>query len=110
PSNHLVHGCTLMYMTVITVSEARRTLPHQIDLVQRGEEIEISRYGEVVARLVPVRRPRNPAAAEAMRRADELAEKLAEAREAKRPLRGIKVPTGWADDLVGEIRADRDSR
>lgn len=96
-------------MTVITVSEARRTLPHQIDLVQRGEEIEISRYGEVVARLVPVRKPRNPAAAEAIRRAEELAARMEEARNAKRPLRGV-ITSERAEELIADIRAGRDAR
>ena len=96
-----------MYMTVITMSEARRTLAHQLDLVQRGEEIEISRYGEVVARLVAPRRPRNEAAAAAMRRADEIGEMLAAARHM--PLMPGSITAERAEELVRAIRADRDA-
>ena len=39
-------------MTTISVSDARRTLPAQIDLVQAGERVEITRHGQIVAVLV----------------------------------------------------------
>ena len=52
---HPVPSCTLTYtygVSVISVSEARRTLPAQIDLVEAGERVEITRHGKVVAVLV----------------------------------------------------------
>lgn len=95
-------------MTVLTMSEVRRTLAHQLDLVQRGEVIEISRYGEVVAKIVPARRPRNAAAAEAMRRADELGASLAAARE--KPLIRGSITAERAEELIADIHAGRDAR
>lgn len=103
-----VHSCTLLYMTVITMSEARRTLAHQLDLVQRGEEIEISRYGEVVARLVAPRKPRNAAAAAALRRADEIGAWLEAARD--QPLMTDVITAERAEELIADIRAGRDAR
>lgn len=96
-----------MYMTVISMSEARRTLAHQLDLVQAGHEIEISRYGEVVARIVPSRKARNTAAAEAIRRASELGDMLEAARG--KPLIRDAISAERADELVRAIRADRDA-
>ena len=97
-----------MYMTVITMSEARRTLAHQLDLVQRGEEIDITRYGEVVARLVAPRRPRNEAAAAAFKRAEELQRRLDEARN--EPLLPGTMTVERAEELISYIRAGRDAR
>ena len=97
-----------MYMAMITMSEARRTLAHQLDLVQSGEEIEISRYGEVVAVLVPPRRGRNAAAAEAMRQAEEIGRRLEEAR--KQPLVPGSMTEERAEELIAAIRADRDQQ
>ena len=39
-------------MTTVSASEARQTLPAQLDRVERGDEVEITRHGRVVAVLV----------------------------------------------------------
>lgn len=96
-----------MYMTTISVSEARRTLPHQLDLVQRGEEIEISRYGQVVAVLVPPKPRRNAAAEAAIERSKDIGRRLAEARQ--RPLRPGTISIERAEEMIAAIRADRDA-
>ena len=51
-------------MSVISVSEARRTLPAQIDLVEAGERVEITRHGKVVAVLVSPSAVASPRTAE----------------------------------------------
>lgn len=40
-----------------SVHEARTQLSQLLDLVENGEEVVIIRYGEAVAKLVPVRKP-----------------------------------------------------
>lgn len=42
----------------VTVTNAKAKLLSLIDQVQDGEEIELTRHGRVVARLVPARGPR----------------------------------------------------
>ncbi len=44
--------------TQVTVTTAKAKLLSLIDQVQEGEEIELTRHGRVVARLVPARGPR----------------------------------------------------
>ncbi|MGC4174816.1 type II toxin-antitoxin system Phd/YefM family antitoxin [Demequina sp.] len=39
-------------MTTVSASDARQTLPAQLDRVERGEEVAITRHGRVVAVLV----------------------------------------------------------
>ena len=94
-------------MTTVSASEARQTLPAQLDRVEAGEQVRITRHGRVVAVLVSPDALRSPRAAAAWAAADEIGRRLAEAR--KRPLtRGISV--GRADELVQEIYADRQAR
>jgi prevent-host-death family protein len=40
-------------MRIVTVTEARRMWGALLDLVERGEEIIITRWGRRIARLVP---------------------------------------------------------
>jgi prevent-host-death family protein len=57
--------------------EAKNKLGHLLDLVERGEEVTITRHGREVARLVPARPVRNREAARAaVRRIRERAEQL----------------------------------
>jgi antitoxin (DNA-binding transcriptional repressor) of toxin-antitoxin stability system len=95
-------------MAVMTVSEARASLPELLTRVQAGEEITITRHGRPVAVLVrpDVLRPRAAVVIEA---AAQLHERLMAARD-----EDLSVSPGLtieqADELVREIRADRDSR
>lgn len=47
-----------MTKSTVGVHEAKTHLSRLLDRVAAGEEIEIARRGEVVARLVPAERPR----------------------------------------------------
>ena len=96
-------------MLTYTASEARAKLPEIIDLVVDGQEIQITRHGKPVVVVVSPEklRVRRPAALEAIRRGEEIGRRLDEAR--KRPLLSNGgLPPGYADQLVAEIRADRD--
>jgi len=46
-------------MKEIDVSEAESSFDGLLDVVERGEEIAISRHGKVVAHLIPPPAPRN---------------------------------------------------
>lgn len=62
-------------MTSIGAFEAKNKLGQLLDLVERGEEVTITRHGREVARLVPVRAGSNREAARAaVRRLRERAE------------------------------------
>ena len=57
--------------------EARNKLGQLLDLVERGEEVVITRHGRQVARLVPAKgRPSREEARAALRRIRDRAEKL----------------------------------
>ena len=96
-------------MLTYTASEARAKLPEIIDLVIGGEEISITRHGKPVVVVVSPEklRVRRPAALELMRRAAELGRKLEDARGKPLLPNGGLTP-GYAEQLVAEIRADRD--
>lgn len=93
---------------MISASEARQTLPAQLDRVEAGEEVQITRHGRVVAVLVRPEVLRTRRAREAWVEADRIGELLERARH--EPLKRAAGPPGWADELVAEIRADRDAR
>ena len=96
-------------MLTYTASEARAKLPEIIDLVVGGQEVSITRHGKPVVVVVSpeMLKVRRPAALEALRRGAELGRRIDEARGRPRlPSGGL--PTGYADRLVAEIRADRD--
>jgi prevent-host-death family protein len=96
-------------MLTYTASEARAKLPEIIDLVVDGHEVSITRHGRPVVVVVSPEalRVRRPAALEAIRRGEELGRRIEEAR-GKPLLPNGGLPTGYADQLVAEIRADRD--
>lgn len=95
-------------MSTISASDARQTLPAQLDRVEAGERVEITRHGRVVAVLV---RPdvllatRSP---DAWAAADRIEELLTTARE--QPLVRASISASRADELLESIRADRSSR
>lgn len=95
-------------MPRISASSARQTLPSQLDLVEAGEEIEITRHGRVVAVLVHPdvlgMRRRSPA----WDQAGQIGELLDDARMEPLPPRGLTVER--AEQLVREIREDRSAR
>lgn len=94
-------------MTTVSASEARQTLPAQLDRVEAGEQVRITRHGRVVAVLVSPDALRSPRAAAAWAAADAIGARLEAAR--RRPLTpGISVER--ADELVQEVYADRQAR
>jgi prevent-host-death family protein len=95
-------------MSTISASTARQTLPAQLDRVEAGEEIAITRHGRVVAVLVHPDALKARRAPEAWSRADRIGALLESARH--EPLRHPTLSPERAEELVGSVRADRSAR
>jgi antitoxin (DNA-binding transcriptional repressor) of toxin-antitoxin stability system len=96
-------------MSTVSISEARAKLPDIIERVMAGYEVTITRHGQPVAVLVRpdlLRVRRNPAVFE---EAEELHEALKRARDEPLTPGGVISPE-YAEELIKEIRAGRDSR
>src|SRR5262245_7202692 len=55
-TNRLVQRCTVVYnidMKSASFTDFRNNASSYLDLVEKGDEVEIRRHGKVVARLVP---------------------------------------------------------
>lgn len=94
-------------MDTVSASVARQTLPAQLDRVEAGGEVAITRHGRVVALLVSPHSVRAGARSAAWEQADRIAELLEQARHRPIPRRGLAP--GRAEELVDRIRADRDA-
>ncbi|WOQ15716.1 type II toxin-antitoxin system prevent-host-death family antitoxin [Raineyella sp. W15-4] len=92
----------------ISASVARQTLPTQLDRVEAGEEVAITRHGRVVAVLVRPDVLTARRAPEAWNRADRIGALLESARSA--PLRPPAISPERAEELVEAVRADRSAR
>ncbi|WIY83701.1 type II toxin-antitoxin system Phd/YefM family antitoxin [Propionimicrobium sp. PCR01-08-3] len=92
-------------MTTISATVARQTLPAQLDLVEAGEEVSITRHGRVVAVLVSPEFASRHRAREAWKQADQIGEMLAQART--RPIGDASISPERAEELVQGIYADR---
>ena len=96
-------------MPTFSVSDARAALADIVDRVQQGEEVTITRHGAPVAVIVRPDRLRH-------RRIDELLAEAAEIHEWVESARHLDpdalpgLTADEAEDLIAEIRADRDSR
>jgi prevent-host-death family protein len=95
-------------MSTISVSAARQTLPAQLDRVEKGEEVAITRHGRVVAVLVSPDVLKARRAPEAWSRADHIGALLESARGES--LRRPTLSPERAEELVAVIRADRSAR
>jgi antitoxin (DNA-binding transcriptional repressor) of toxin-antitoxin stability system len=97
-------------MTTMTVSEARAALPEVLDRVAEGEEITITRHGRPVAVVVrpDIMWSRSRAGA-VMAEAERIHELLSEAAAAPLP-EGTGLTAERAEELIAQIRADRDAR
>ncbi|HEY3716841.1 MAG TPA: type II toxin-antitoxin system prevent-host-death family antitoxin [Jatrophihabitantaceae bacterium] len=97
-------------MATLTASEARARLPEILDRVEAGEEITITRHDKPVAVVLAPRnvRVRRAAAAAAIAEADELGQELERLRLEPLELSGA-ITAERAEEMVREIRADRDS-
>lgn len=95
-------------MATITASSARQTLPAQLDRVERGEEIAITRHGRVVAVLVHPDALAARRAPEAWDQADRIDDLLRRARSQPLPEPGIDPDR--AEELIADIHAGRSAR
>ncbi|MFT3887288.1 MAG: type II toxin-antitoxin system prevent-host-death family antitoxin [Arachnia sp.] len=95
-------------MTVISASEARRTLPAQLDLVEAGERVEITRHGKVVAVLIHPSALRSPRTAALRDHAEQIRVMLDEART--RPLADAPLGAARTAELIGDVDAARRAR
>lgn len=95
-------------MPTISASTARETLPAQLDRVERGEEVAITRHGRVVAVLVSPDVLRSRRASGVWNDADRIDERLQTARS--EPLRTQVLDPDRADELVKEVRRGRSGR
>jgi prevent-host-death family protein len=99
---------TYMSMT-LTVSEARASLADLVDRVIDGDEVTLTRHGVPVAVLV------QPSALR-VRRADGALEAAATLRDRRAKARSAGLRTNptlsaeRAEELIAQIRADRDAR
>jgi prevent-host-death family protein len=98
-----------MVVTSLPVSEARAALPELLTRVEEGEEVTITRHGRPIAVLVRPDALRSRRAQEALEGAARVHELLAEAASTPLP-EGAGLTTQRAEELIGEIRAGRDSR
>ena len=99
---------TILYMTIVSASTARQTLPAQLDRVEQGEEVQITRHGKVVAVLVRPDVLHARRATAAWSHADHVGALLDRARA--EPLRAPAIEPDRADELVESIRTERANR
>ncbi len=92
-------------MPTISASTASETLPAQLDRVERGEEVAITRHGRVVAVLVSPDVLRSRRASGVWDEADRIDALLQSARS--NPLRGPAIEPDRANELVKAVRRGR---
>ncbi|MCK0113359.1 type II toxin-antitoxin system Phd/YefM family antitoxin [Ornithinimicrobium sp. F0845] len=92
-------------MASISVSTARQTLPAQLDRVQAGEEVAITRHGRVVAVLVHPDALAARRAPEAWADAEAIGARLESAR--REPLGRPAIVRERAEALVDAVREGR---
>lgn len=92
-------------MSTISASAARQTLPAQLDKVETGEQVAITRHGRVVAVLVSPAALRPPRTAQAWHEADRVGARLEQARH--EPLRGPSLTRERAQALVDSVEDAR---
>lgn len=95
-------------MAAISASVARQSLPEQLDRVEAGEEIAITRHGRVIAVLISPAALKARRAPEAWERADRIGELLEGARN--EPIRSPGLSAERAEELVSAVHANRSAR
>ncbi|WP_205740903.1 type II toxin-antitoxin system Phd/YefM family antitoxin [Haloactinopolyspora alba] len=91
----------------MSLSEARAELPALLDRVEHGEEVTITRHGRPVAVVLRPDTVRSRRAESALAGAAEVRELMERARNT--PLSEVSgLSAEYADELVADIRADRD--
>jgi antitoxin (DNA-binding transcriptional repressor) of toxin-antitoxin stability system len=95
-------------MAVMTISEARAALPEVLNRVEDGEEITITRHGRAVAVIVRPDIMWSRSRAESLLvEADKLHQLLEKAGQREMTPGGLT--TEYAEELIADIRADRDA-
>ena len=95
-------------MESVSASDARQTLPAQLDRVEAGEEVAITRHGRVVAVLVRPDVLAARRAPQAWRHADRIGRLLERASE--EPLHVPAISAERAEELAEGVRAGRSAR
>lgn len=95
-------------MSTITVSTARQTLPEQLDRVEAGEEVSITRHGRVIAVLVRPDVLKARRATKAWAEADRIASLLDVAHS--EPLPHPAISPERAEELIEAVRDARSGR
>lgn len=95
-------------MATVSASTARQTLPAQLDRVEAGEEVAITRHGRVVAVLVSPDQLRARRTTGAWEGADALSHRLEASRQ--EPLRPARMSAERVEELVKDVRAGRHGR
>lgn len=95
-------------MSTISVSAARQTLPQQLDRVEAGEEVSITRHGRVIAVLVRPDVLKARRADKALSEADRIANLLDSARSD--PLPRPVISPERAEELIQAVRDGRSGR
>jgi antitoxin (DNA-binding transcriptional repressor) of toxin-antitoxin stability system len=97
-------------MAVMTISEARASLPEVLDRVAEGEEITITRHGRPVAVVVRPDVMWSRSRAEGVLKESERLNDLLTAAAGDDLPQGGSLTAQYADELVAAIRADREER
>jgi antitoxin (DNA-binding transcriptional repressor) of toxin-antitoxin stability system len=105
----IVRYCTLTYMSTVTVSQARATLPELLDRVSAGEEVTITRHGVAVAVVMRPDAVRSRRADRALADAEHLRQLVERGRTASLA-EAPSITAERAERLVGEVRAGRRAR
>lgn len=95
-------------MATVSASVARQTLPAQLDKVEAGEEVSITRHGRVVAVLVHPDSLNRRRASDAWAEAERIGTLLERARS--EPLRRPAISAQRAQELVESVRRGRAAR
>lgn len=95
-------------MGTVGVSELRTHLRAVLERVKRGEEVEITQHGEVVATLLHPSRLRQRVRTPRTKAADALLAQLEHARREPAD-RGVGISRERADARVADLRLERDA-
>lgn len=95
-------------MSTISASAARQNFPAQLDRVEAGEEVAITRHGRVVAVLVSPETLKHRRASKIFEYADEVGRRLEEAR--RKPLQRAEISSERATEFIESVREGRESR
>ena len=94
-------------METWTITEARAALPTIVNRVAHGEDVALTRHGKVVAVVVSPERVKMQRMLRVQVEANALRAEINAARH--EPLVAAPGDRAWAQQMVDELRADRDA-